>query len=96
MPKTLNDLTREFLINEGNSNTPSLKSYIQALEESLLKFEARTNTEARRLEIANEQIRGIKRHARKLEEKLFLLESEKIQLEEQLKVLQENKGKTDE
>ena len=78
-----------------SSSVPSLKSYIQALEENLLQFEARTNTEARRLEMANEQIRGIKRHARKIEERLFLLENEKIQLEEQLKVLQENKDKID-
>lgn len=93
--KTLNDLTRDFILNEGASREPSLKSYIQALEENLLKFEARTNGEARRLEIANEQIRAIRRHARKLEEKLFLLESENSKLQEELKILQENKDKAD-
>lgn len=95
MAKTLNDLTRDFLINEGLSKEPSLKSYIQALEENLLKFEARTNTEARRLEMATEQIKGIKRSARKLEEKLFLLESENVQLQEQVKLLQETKENVD-
>lgn len=95
MAKTLNDMTRDFLLNEGSSKEPSLKSYIQALEENLLKFEARTNTEARRLEIATEQIRGIKRHSRKLEEKLFLLESENNKLQEQLKILQEDKENVD-
>lgn len=95
MAKTLNDMTRDFLLNEGGSKEPSLKSYIQALEENLLKFEARTNTEARRLEIATEQIRGIKRHSRKLEEKLFLLESENNKLQEQLKILQEARENLD-
>ena len=91
MAKTLNDMTREFLFNEGEKKEPSLKSYIQALEENLLKFESRTNTEARRLEIAAEQIRGIKRNARKLEEKLFLLENENVKLQEELNLLQEKK-----
>jgi chromosome segregation ATPase len=91
MAKTLNDMTREFLFNEGEKRQPSLKSYIQALEENLLKFESRTNTEARRLEIAAEQIRGIKRSARKLEEKLFLLENENVKLQEELNLLQEKK-----
>jgi chromosome segregation ATPase len=91
MAKTLNDMTREFLFNEGEKREPSLKSYIQALEENLLKFESRTNTESRRLEIASEQIRGIKRAARKLEEKLFLLENENVRLQEDLNLLQEKK-----
>lgn len=91
MAKTLNDMTREFLFNEGEKREPSLKSYIQALEENLLKFESRTNTEARRLEIAAEQIRGIKRSSRKLEEKLFLLENENVKLQEELNLLQEKK-----
>ena len=91
MSKTLNDLTREFLMNEGSTKEASLKAYIQALEENLLKFEARSNTEARRLEVMKEQLRGIRRNARRLEEQLHLLESKNIELQEQLNLLQEKK-----
>jgi hypothetical protein len=91
MSKTLNDLTRDFLLNEGTIKEASLKAYIQALEENILKFEARSNTEARRLEVMKEQLRGIKRNARRLEEQLHLLESKNIELQEQLNLLQEKK-----
>lgn len=91
MSKTLNDLTRDFILNEGVVKEASLKAYIQALEENLLKLEARTNTEARRLEVMKEQIRGIKRNTRRMEEQLHLLESKNLELQEQLNLLQEKK-----
>tara|TARA_Y100000034_G_scaffold135152_1_gene205917 strand:- start:50 stop:301 length:252 start_codon:yes stop_codon:yes gene_type:complete len=76
-------MTRKFLLGEGN-NPPSLRSYIQSLNEILKNFNPYTLTEKRRVEIALEHVKGIKRHTRKLEEKVLMLE-------EKLKVLEEDK-----
>jgi ubiquinone biosynthesis protein UbiJ len=89
----LDENIRKFIYSEGKFAEPSLKSYIQSLDEILAKMEARTMTEARRLEIAREQVKGIKRQTRRLEEKLFLAENEKKQLQEQLKILEEQNKK---
>ena len=76
----LNKVTREFLV--GESKKPSLQSYIQALSETLSKFRPRSMLESRRLEIANNQLKEIRRNVRKLEEQVNVLQ-------EQLKVLEE-------
>lgn len=89
--KNLNDLVRDFILNEGSIKETSLKAYIQALEENVLKLEARSNTESRRLEVMKEQLRGIKRNVRRLEEQLHLLENKNIELQEQINLLQENR-----
>jgi vacuolar-type H+-ATPase subunit I/STV1 len=91
MTKTLNDLTRDFLLNEGEKRSAPLKAWIQALEENLLKVEARSQTDARRLEIMKEQIKEIKRNSRRLEEHLAILQEENGNLQEQVKILQEKK-----
>ena len=72
-----------------------MKAWIQALEENLLKMEARSQTEARRIEIMKEQIKEVKRSARKLEERLFLMEEENVKLQEQVNLLQEKKETVD-
>jgi len=79
----LSSMTRKFLIGEGH-NPPSLRSYIQSLNELVIAFNPKTKTERRRVEIALEHIREIKRQTRKLEEKALMLE-------EKLKVLEEVK-----
>jgi len=76
----LNKVTRKFLIGEGTK--PSVNSYIQALGETLSKFRPRSMLESRRIEIANSQLKEIKRSVRRLEEQVNVLE-------EQLKVLEE-------
>ncbi len=78
-----NSMTRKFLLGEGR-NPPSLRSYIQSLNELIVAFNPKTLTEKRRVEIALEHIREIKRHARKLEERVLMLE-------EKLQVLEEDK-----
>ena len=78
-----NSMTRKFLLGERNS-PPSLRSYIQSLNELLKNLNPHTLTEKRRVEIALEHLSGIKRHTRKLEEKVLMLE-------EKLKVLEEDK-----
>ena len=59
-------MTRKFLLGEGR-NPPSIRSYIQSLSEILSSFNPKTQTEKRRVEIALEHVREIKRHSRKLE-----------------------------
>jgi hypothetical protein len=95
MATTLNDLTREFLLNEGEKKSAPLKAWIQALEENLLKVDVKSQTEARRLEIMKEQMKEIKRGARRLEERLLVLLEENSSLQEQVKILQEGKGSLD-
>jgi hypothetical protein len=75
------DLVRNFLVNE-NKDTPTLKSRLLTLEEILTNVFGRTIAESRRLEIAREQLRSIKRDIKRLEE-------ENKNLQEQLIILQE-------
>jgi hypothetical protein len=76
-------MTRKFLIGEGHS-PPSVRSYVQSLSEILRNLNPKTQMEKRRVEIALEHVREIKRHTRKLEEKVLMLEGK-------LKVLEEDK-----
>jgi len=76
-------MTRKFLIGEGHS-PPSVRSYVQSLSEILRNLNPKSQTEKRRVEIALEHVREIKRHTRKLEEKVLMLEGK-------LKVLEEDK-----
>ena len=87
----LNDITRKFLLNEGNLASPTLKSRLMALEELLTKISGKSLTEFRRLEIIREQVKEIKRDVRKIEERNFLLEQENKQLQEKLTLLEESK-----
>ena len=76
-------MTRKFMLGEGH-NPPSMHSYVQSLSEILKAINPRSQTEKRRIEIALEHVRGIKRHTKKLEEKVLMLE-------DKLKVLEEDK-----
>lgn len=87
----LNDITRKFLLNEGDLSAPTLKSRLMALEELLSKISGKSLTEFRRLEIIREQVKEIKRNVRKIEERNFILEQENKQLQERLTLLEENK-----
>lgn len=87
----LNDLTRKFLLNEGDLSNPTIKSRLMALEELLTKISGKSLTEFRRLEIIREQLKELKRDIRKLEERNFLLEQENKDLQEKLTLLEENK-----
>jgi cell shape-determining protein MreC len=87
----LNDLTRKFLLNEGDSSNPTLKSRLMALEELLSKISGKSLTEFRRLEIIREQVKEIKRDIRRIEERNFILEQENKNLQEKLTLLEESK-----
>lgn len=87
----LNDLVRNFLLSEGQISSPSVKSRFLALEELLSRITGRTLSETRRLEIIREQLSGLKKEVRKLEEVKSILEEENIQLKEKLTLLEEQR-----
>jgi hypothetical protein len=79
----LNRITRAFLLNEATK--PTLASYIQSVTEVLQSITPRSRTDARRIEIASENLREIRRYTKRLQERVSVLE-------EQVKVLEESKG----
>ena len=87
----LNDIVKNFLMNEGEKKQPSIKSRFLALEEMLSNVLGRSLSERRRLEVIKEQFSTLRRDVRRLEEKMVLLESENQELSEKLKILEESK-----
>ena len=79
----LRKMQSDFVINEGTVN-PSINSYIQSLADALSYVAPRTIGDSRRIEIAKENLLNIRRHVRRLEEKVG-------SLQEELKILQEKK-----
>lgn len=78
--KDLDLLTRNFLLGEGKSG--GLAHNIQNLSEILNNITPKTQKDSRRVEMAKENLREIKRCARRLEEKVKLLEERVNILEE--------------
>jgi len=76
-------MTREFLL--GESKPPSLASYIQSISEVLQAVSPRSRTDERRIEMAKSSLKEVRRHTRRLQERVNLLG-------EQVKVLEESKG----
>ena len=76
-------MTREFLL--GESQAPSLASYIQSVSEVLEAITPRSKRDSLRIETAKANLKEVRRHSRRLQEKVNLLE-------EQVKVLEESKG----
>ncbi len=75
-------MTREFLL--GERRAPSLGSYIQSVSEVLESITPRSRTDERRIEIAKESLKEVRRCSRRLQERVNVLE-------EQVKILGENK-----
>lgn len=75
-------MTREFLL--GESKAPSLASYIQSISEVLSAVTPRSRTDERRIEMAKNSLKEVRRHARRLQERVTILE-------EQVQILEENK-----
>jgi hypothetical protein len=78
----LRRLTREFML--GESKKPSLSSYIQSIGEVLHSITPRSRMDERRIEVARANLIEVRRHARRLQERVTLLE-------EQVQVLEESK-----
>jgi len=75
-------MTREFLL--GESAPPSIASYIQSISEVLQAITPRTRRDERRIEIARESLKEVRRRSRRLQERVTVLE-------EQVQVLEESK-----
>ncbi len=75
-------MTREFLLGEGKP--PSLASYIQSISEVLESVTPRSRTDERRIAMAKTNLVEVRRHARRLQERVSILE-------EQVQVLEESK-----
>ena len=79
-------LTRRFLegdfLKEGKA--PDINGYIQTLGEILDNFKPKSLSERRRLDAARDQLREIRRHTRRMQSQLHILE-------EKLSILEENK-----
>ena len=88
MKMDFDGLTRKFLegdfLKEGR--TPDINSYIQTLGEILDNFKPKGVFEKRRLDVAREQLREIRRHTRRMQSQIHVLE-------EQVSILEENKDK---
>ncbi len=78
----LRRMTREFLL--GERTAPSLASYIQSISEVLDSVTPRSRTDERRIEMAKNSLVEVRRHTRRLTERVNVLE-------EQVKILEESK-----
>jgi len=76
-------MTREFIM--GEAKAPSVASYIQSISEVLESITARSRTDERRIEVAKANLLEVRRRTRWLTERVSVLE-------EQVKILEENKG----
>ena len=78
---SLNRITRRFLLNEGNPKI-GLSEYIRSLGVMLEIFRPRNRSERSALSTARQKLVEIKKHIRKLNEELGLLQ-EKVNLLEE-------------
>jgi hypothetical protein len=84
MKTDFDGLTRRFLegdfLKEGKS--PDINSYIQTLGEILDNFKPKSISEKRRLDAARDQLREIRRHTRRMQSQIHILEEKLVILEE--------------
>ena len=81
---SLDNEWRKFLINE-NLDEKTIFTYIQGLQEIISNLKPRTVSEKRRLQLAKQHIREVRKYARRML-------NENLDLHEKLKLLEENKG----
>ena len=75
---------RNFLINE-DLDERTIFTYIQGLQEIVSNLKPRTVSEKRRLQLAKQHIREVRKYARRIM-------NENMDLHEKLQLLEENKG----
>ena len=80
---SLNTVWHKFLNESLDEKT--IFTYIQGLEEIISNLKPRTMTEKRRMSLAKQHLREVKRAARKMQNEMFVLE-------ERLNILEESKG----
>jgi DNA-binding transcriptional MerR regulator len=75
--------TKQFVLQESKDR-PGVAGYLQSIKEALNGLKPRTITESRRLAMAKEHLKEVRRQVRRLEE-------QNTKLQEQVKLLEENK-----
>ena len=80
----LNDLTRKFILSEGDSRESSVYTYLQSIKEIMDSMSPSSLRDRRRLQVMKEHLKEGKRHTRKLQERITILE-------EQVEILEESK-----
>ena len=78
----LRKMTRQFLMNEGKQQV-KWQTLVQSVEEALSSIRTGSLRHTRRVELARHNLKEIKRHLRKANERIDTLE-------EQLRILEEN------
>ena len=78
----LNRMTREFLL--GETKKPSVETYIQSISETLSAIIPRSQRDSRRVEIAKSNLKEVRRHCRKMQEQIKVLE-EHVNIQEENK-----------
>jgi len=81
---SLDSQWRDFLLNE-ELDERSIFTYIQGLQEIISNLRPRTVSEKRRLQLAKQHIREVRKYARRIM-------NENMDLHEKLQLLEENKG----
>ena len=76
-------ITKDFVqkINEGDA--PQWRSYIQSIDEALSSVKVRTQRDSRKVELARHNLIEIRRHLKRMDERV-------VTLEEKLQVLEES------
>ena len=85
-------LTKEFLVNEGQLPDTNIMTYVQALSETIANMRSRSQAEGRRLAMAKQQLKEIKKFAKRMQEQINVLE-ERVNVLEEIKEDMEH-GKT--
>jgi len=85
MKVDLDKLTRGFLLGESH-NKPNVMSYIESVREALENIKPMTKADSSRIDIAKSQMREVRRNFRRMNQRID-------RLEEQVKVLEEQKEK---
>ena len=80
---SLNSDWRNFLNESLDEKT--IFTYIQGLEEIISNLKPRTITEKRRMSLAKQHIKEVKRYARRMQNEAYILQ-------EKLNILEESKG----
>jgi len=82
-------MTKRFIMSEGAKKLVDWKSLIQSVDEALSSLNPKSLRDSRRIELARHNLKEVKSHLRRANERVATLE-------EQLRVLEENvKGKKD-
>ena len=82
MKNSLNKITKNFILNEGQ--LPTIDSWIQALSENINSLRPRALYEKRRVEVMKQQLSELRRMSRRMTSKISVLE-------EELKIIKEDR-----